>query len=194
MNNTAMLTSSTVWRRQRARKGARLQGRALWFHSIPHQKIFLTVYPLNCSEANGVTQTNLVWMDATVSGFQSEEILSVALTWTYRWRRPHLYLSERGEEPGSAVQIYSTQDVWVSVLNVGLSGGEGRSVHVSGADVVDAPLLAFPVEKNKKKIYFCFLHPVHLDGIMRRKLQFCTKTSQQWDLKIHLRTSSQSHQ
>lgn len=51
MNNPAMLTSSAVRRRQRAREGARLQGRALRLHSVPHQKIFLTVYPLSRSEA-----------------------------------------------------------------------------------------------------------------------------------------------
>lgn len=71
---------------------------------------------------------------------------AVALTSTYRWRWPHLYLSERGEEPGSALQIHRTQDVRLSVHHVSLSGGEGRSVHVSGADtvvaVVDALLLA----------------------------------------------------
>lgn len=73
-----------------------------------------------------------------------------ALTSTYRWRRPHLYLSERGEEPGSALQIHRTQDVRLSVHHVSLSGGEGRSVHVSGADtvvvVVDALLLALQLK------------------------------------------------
>lgn len=32
----------------------------------------------------------------------------VSLTEINRWRRPDLYLSERGEEPGSALQVYST--------------------------------------------------------------------------------------
>lgn len=78
---------------------------------------------------------------------------AVALTSTYRRRRPHLYLSERGEEPGSALQIHRTQDVRLSVHHVSLSGGEGRSVHVSGADtvvvmvlVVDALLLALQLK------------------------------------------------
>lgn len=42
--------------------------------------------------------------------------------------------------------------------------------------------------------FIFFFPPVHLDGIMRRKLGFCTKTSQQWDLKIHLKILSQSLQ
>lgn len=32
----------------------------------------------------------------------------VTLTEINRWRWPDLYLSQRGEEPGSALQIYST--------------------------------------------------------------------------------------
>lgn len=68
---------------------------------------------------------------------QRRVIVRVAATLTSasRRRRPHLYLSEGGEESGSALQVHSTQGVRLSVRHVGLSGGEGRSVHVSGVDV-----------------------------------------------------------
>lgn len=129
--------SSAVWRRQRAREGARLQRRALWFYSVPPEKIFLTVYPLNCSEAivKHAEQIHLGRNQRPSVQGQSESAIvcpAVALTSTSRWRRPHLYLSERGEEPGSALQIHRTQDVRLSVHHVSLSGGKGRSVHVSG--------------------------------------------------------------
>lgn len=92
---------------------------------------------------------------------------AVALTPASRRRRPHLYLSEGGEEPGSALQIHRAQGVRLSVHHVGLSGGEGRSVHVSGGAGGDALLLMLPF---KKKINAFFpLYPVRLDGIMRRK-------------------------
>lgn len=78
-----------------------------------------------------------------------------ALTSTSRWRRPHLYLSERGEEPGSALQIHCAQGVRLPVHLVGPGGGEGRRVHVSGVDVT---LLVVPFREggeNKQNIC-CF--------------------------------------
>jgi len=55
----------------------------------------------------------------------------VAWTESNRWSWPDLHFSQRGEEHGSALQIFSAQDVWVPVHHTGLSGGKGCSVHVS---------------------------------------------------------------
>lgn len=75
------------------------------------------MYPFNCLGRHCKISiiTHLIKFYTTISILFSythrESVIIrtiVALTKINRWRRPDLYLSERGEEPGSALQVYST--------------------------------------------------------------------------------------
>lgn len=183
-----MLASHTVWRRRRAGEGARLQGRALWFHPVPHQKVFPTVYPLTCSH-------------------NSSRVGEVGVHSVGHWPLPPPSLPWL-QPPDGAGLIYTSvkEEKNLDLLYKYIVHKVYDFQFTSSALVVEKDAVFMWVEltsrcswchlgregkTNKISVVF-FPLPVQLDGITRRKFQFCTKTSRRWDPKMRLRTSSPS--
>lgn len=126
---------SLVWRSQRIREGAWLQRGAFRFHPVPHQAILLTMYPLTCINVCVAIMMILdlskqkktihegFYMAHDISFIHDDKYIfhcslessvavltptATALTKLNRWSWFDLHLGQRGEEPGSALQIYST--------------------------------------------------------------------------------------